>query len=334
MTGARTPICVLVSGCLAVIACESDASKARPYPAPEVSSDGARVASIGPVALTTVELEHRIDQQSPFIKNQMVSLEQRRKFVENEVRTELLAQEGWKRRLYDDPQVLQELKRAIVHRMINEQMRSIQAETEVSDRDLEAAYERKRDEYNKPEKVRLSQIVLSAGDATSRRDARKRLESLKAGLEDEAKRGNDLAFAEAAKRISEDPSAKGTGGDLQFLSKEELTAAHGPEIARRLFDELEVGELTIVETPKSLALFKKTGKRRAVVRTLEMVKPQLAAEVLNEKKNKAFEAAMERMKEAARVVIDEKMIEALKVEPSMPQLKPEAVVSDKAQEKE
>jgi hypothetical protein len=37
-------------------------------------------------------------------------------------------------------------------------------------------------------------------------------------------------------------------------------------------------------------LFKKTGLRRAVERTVEMVKPQLRAKIQRERKNAAFEA--------------------------------------------
>src|SRR5437763_17198581 len=96
-----------VCACAALSMWSCDKRAGRPYPLPDVSKEGSAVAKIGPVTLTTAELERRIAGQSAFIKNQLVSQEQRRRFVDNEVRVELLAQEGWKLGLYEDPQVIQ-----------------------------------------------------------------------------------------------------------------------------------------------------------------------------------------------------------------------------------
>src|SRR5215831_6698057 len=89
----------------ALSACSPAASKeaSMPYPAQALDPGGEVVAKVGSVVLTTAELEKRIAQQSPFVRAQLKDPGQRQKFVENEVRTELLAQEGWKRGLGNDP---------------------------------------------------------------------------------------------------------------------------------------------------------------------------------------------------------------------------------------
>jgi parvulin-like peptidyl-prolyl isomerase len=314
MLGARALFAAgIIILCGAETGCMGGREKAPPYPLPNVSKDGSAIATIGPVTLTTAEIEKRIREQSAFIKAQLASPEKRKKFVETQVRMELLAQEGWKKGLYEDPQILEDLKRAIVTRMMRE-VQGGQAQVEVSEHELEAAFKEREAEYNKPEKIRLSEIVLDASDDGSRKNAKKRLETLKADIEREEKNKNERAFEEAAKRISEDPDAKTTGGDLQFSSRNELTARFGEKNAAALFDDVELGRLAILETPKSIILFKKTGKRRPVVRTLEMVKPQLSAELIQEKKTKVFDEKMTELEKKSGVLIDERALESLKVD--------------------
>lgn len=278
----------------------------QPYPVPKLDESGDVVAKVGPVVLTTAELEKRIAQQSPFVRAQMKDPDQKKRFVDNEIKIEMLAQEGWRRGLQNDPKIINEFRRAIVQRLMRDEMGEMQKKMDVSEEELRAGYAKKAAEYNKPETIRLAQIVLAPAD-------KKRAEALVAKLIDAQKRHDETLFADFARKNSIDEKTRNGGGELPFQTREELASRLGKESADRWFDQQEVGTVGIETTPDAVILFKKTGKRRGVQRTLEMVKPQLRGQLIAEKRQKAFDAYIDEMKKKLGVTMDEELIKSLKV---------------------
>src|SRR5262245_29566390 len=162
---------LLVAGCPAE-------PKERPYPALKFEPGGQVIAKIGPVELTTKELEKRIRQQSPFVRVQLKDPEKMKLFVEEQIRTEVLAQEAWSRKLYDDPSVQQELRRAMIQKMMKDRLESMKGQLDTNETELMEAYKKRLDEFNKPEKIRLSQIVRYVDDDKERAEAKKLLEKV------------------------------------------------------------------------------------------------------------------------------------------------------------
>jgi hypothetical protein len=276
-----------------VSACDRPADttpKARPYPAPVVAATGEVLAKAGPVTITTDELTKRMAQQGPMVLQRMDDQARRKQFLQEQVRFELLAQEAWSRGMQDHPDVLQDLKKAMVQRFIRDELEKRSQDTPISDVDLHEAYKASADEYNKPETVRLSQIVRRVSNEGERKKAHLLLEGLKAKILAAEKANKPNAFAEAARDGSDDEGTRMGGGELQFMSRKELEAKYGPEVARVAFEDAKVGDMVIADATDATVLFKKTGLRRAVERTVEMVKPQLRAKIQRERKNAAFEA--------------------------------------------
>ncbi|MCK6548304.1 peptidyl-prolyl cis-trans isomerase [Myxococcota bacterium] len=302
-------VALTVAGCT-----KTEEKKAPPYPVPEVTREGKTLAKVGPVALTTAELERRIAQQSPFVKAQLKDPEQKKKFVENEIKMELLAQEGWRLGMYEDPKILAELRRAIVSKMMRDKLAELAGNVDATESELIEAYKKKEADFVKPEKIRVSMLLLAAATPDAKKQAAKKLEALKVKLDAELKKGNEPALAQAIREQSQDQATRLNGGDLNFLSREELTERLGQPAADRLFDKTEVGELVLEETKDGVALLRKTGKRRAVERTLEMVKPQIRSNVLAEKRAAVFDKYVEELKKAHGVELDAELIEGLSVE--------------------
>lgn len=288
------------------------------YPAPQVLAGGEVIAQIGPVTLTTAEIEKRIMQQTPFARVQLRDPEQKRRFVENEIRMELLAQEAWRRGLPQDPRVQAEVKRLVVQRLMSDEMDAVGKKLEVSDVEVLEAYKAREAEFNKPDRIRVSQIVRYVEDDGQRKAAKKLLEGLKAQVIAAQKKNDHGAFAEAAREHSQDETSKGGGGDLQFLSKQELTERYGPEVAAYLFDEVQVGDMGVADAPNAVVLFKKTGLRRGQERTVEQVKPQLRGQLVSEKRGKAFDQLVEELMKSHRVDVQWSAVEAVKVELEAP----------------
>lgn len=303
---------------LLLVACQGGAPEAgaktkAPYPLPAVLPEGELVAEIGPVKLTTSELDKRIQAQSPFLRVQLRDLEQRKKWVENEVRLETLAQEAWQRGLAEDPRIQAELKRLMVQRLMSDQLDQLGRSLEVSEAEVAAAYQARFEEFNKPETIRLSQIVRYANTPADKKAARARLEAARTKILADQKRNVSNTFVDLARTESEDQETKNGGGDLQFLTQAQLAERYGDEAAQLLFEKTEVGELQIAEVEGAVVLFKKTGKRRGITRALPEVANQLRGQLVGEKRNAAFDTYVKGLQKERGVKLDYDRIPSLTV---------------------
>jgi hypothetical protein len=126
---------------------------------------------------------------------------------------------------------------------------------EATDREVAAWYEAHRQEFVRPERVRLRQI-LTEDRATAERAAQ------------EIAAGSD--FAEVARRLSRDPSA-GTGGDQGELSRDNLP----PAFADVIFS-LEPGEVSkVVPAEYGFHLFQVVQRIPAGVVPLEEAREEV-----------------------------------------------------------
>ncbi len=282
-----------------------DAPKTQPYPTPVVATTGPVLAKAGGVTITTDELTKRLAQQGPMIMERMNDPERRKQFLQEQVRFELIAQDAWAKGLQDHPDVVQDLKKVMVQRYIKEELERRTHDIQISETDMVAAYQAAHDEFNKPETVRLSQIVRRVGNDAERKKAHALLEKLKADILAQEKRNKANAFAEAARDNSEDEGTRFGGGELQFMSRKELEAKYGAEVARVAFEQAQVGDMVIADAADATVLFKKTGLRRAVERSLEQVRQQVRARIQRDKKNAAFEVLFAELEKKYGVTYDE-----------------------------
>jgi parvulin-like peptidyl-prolyl isomerase len=101
------------------------------------------------------------------------------------------------------------IERSIVRRQVLQ--RELEAKVAVPEAEARAEYERNKEEYSRPERARLQEIVLGAQDAERAREIVAR-----------ARGGED--FAALARAHSTAPS-RAAGGDLGWLARGELTPA-------------------------------------------------------------------------------------------------------------
>ncbi|MBI4815047.1 MAG: peptidyl-prolyl cis-trans isomerase [Deltaproteobacteria bacterium] len=303
------PLCVFL-GC-------PNPEAARPYPNPDVAPGGKQVVKIGQVSLTDADLKKRFDSQSPFMRAKMKDADKRKDFIEQVARTELFAQEAWARKLYDDPAVVAEMKKAMIQVLMKAELDARVAKVEVSDAEIQSEYEKKRDEFVKPEKVRLSQIVKKSAGAAQNTEATK-LEKLKAEILKAEKAQKVTAFADAARTESQDDATKMQGGDLNFLGREDLEKLAGPDAAKKIFEELQVGDSVVVKSAEAVSLFKITGRRRAIERTVDQVKPQLKNQILRDKRAELLDQFVDELKKKYGYSIDDSALSAIEIDMSAP----------------
>lgn len=164
--------------------------------------------------------------------------------------------------------------------------RAALGDLKVDDAALKQAYDQKRATYAQGAQVKARHILFQAGNEAAVAEAMKKALALRAKLV----KGGD--FAKAAEEESQDPSAKGNGGDLGWFSKDRMV----PEFSAAAF-AMKEGEISQpVKTQFGVHLIKLEGRKAEQVTPFEEVKEQLR----NELEQSRFEAKAKDRLEALR----------------------------------
>ncbi|MCK6552636.1 hypothetical protein L6R52_42830, partial [Myxococcota bacterium] len=276
---------------------------------------GPVVARIGARAVTapmvTAELERAPARTLERVRRDP---DEKRRFVDELVDREVLLAEGLAAGLDRDPEVLAERDRAIQKKMLRLALTSVANEvTTVTDAELQAAYEARSAELQKPGATRVAELVRLAPTPDARVKARALLEGLEAKLGKLYPESKQAAFTAAVAEHSEDPRTKTGGGDLQFLTEPELARRYGAGAASAIAAPDGHGRLVLTETSTAVVLVMKTGERRPVSRSLDDVRAQLSAQLVREKRAKAIEAKLAELRKRHAVTIDAAALDALVV---------------------
>lgn len=162
------------------------------------------------------------------------------------------------------------------HRRAIDRLLRIGPSPEPSAEEIERYYREHRDDYQRPERVRLRQILVEDRETMERA-----LEELREGEE----------FGEVARRYSRD-SAGETGGVQGELARDELP----PMFADTIF-ELEPGDVSdIVEAEYGYHLFQVMERLPAEVLPLELVDEEIRRRL----RERAADARLDRLVEEAR----------------------------------
>jgi peptidyl-prolyl cis-trans isomerase D len=164
-----------------------------------------------------------------------------------------------------------------------------------SDTELRARYDTTKENWKSGESVRADHILVKlAQTATPAEDAAAK--SKAQGLLNQLRGGAD--FAALAKKSSDDPGSATRGGDLGFLTREQLV----PEFANPAFS-LPIGQLSdLVKTSYGYHIIKVVEKRPAGHKPFEDVKDQIRSQIVEQNgKDQAREAITR-----ARALMDQK----------------------------
>ena len=140
----------------------------------------------------------------------------------------------------------------------------------VNEADVRGFYDNNKAHYTVTEERRASHILVSvaANAAPAEVDkARARAESILAEV-----RKNPSAFAEIAKKESDDAGSKAQGGDLDFMSRKDAPAG---AFAETLFSMKEGQVSDVVRSSAGFHILELTGVRGGTVRPFEEVRSQI-----------------------------------------------------------
>jgi parvulin-like peptidyl-prolyl isomerase len=279
--------------------------------APPVS--GPVVAVVGDAVITQKEYEAKLAEQPAFVRERYKSMEKKKELLETQVRFKLLAQEAHRRGLESDPEVREMLEKAMVQRLIKAQAEA-PGSAEVSDAEAKAFYEANLADYVKPERVRVSQLVLTAPKGSSER---KKALARAAQLISEVQASGDTlrAFDAATRAHSQDTASKPAGGDLGFRTREELEARGGAPLAQAAFELKTVGQMSApIESDQGVHVLFLLGRQLGSNQSYEQAKPRIVQRLSAERHTKAVDALVQSLREKTRVEIKEDVLS--KVDPS------------------
>jgi peptidyl-prolyl cis-trans isomerase C len=276
---------------------------------------GPVVAKVGNDTITADEFKKRLDETSPFLRARYNTVERKKEFLESLIRNELLAQEAARQGLDKSPAVKEQVKRAMIQELIKKQLDEKLAGNDIPDSELKGFYDSHVEDFVKPERARVYHILIPAKDAKEKAQAQKKAEALLKDINERTKKGEVNAFQAAAMKESKDATSAPMGGDLRFVSKDELTRSYSAQLANAAFDLKSPGEVAgPIDTPAGVELVKMQIKTPSVNRSFEESKEGIRGRMARERRSKDYDEFVKKLRDGGNVSIDE--AELAKVMPS------------------
>jgi len=276
---------VLAAGCaIGLLGCGKESGNAK--------NPGPSVLKINEWSYSAAEMEKEIGQQlrqAPQMQPFFASKEGQKQFLDRVIRRELLAQEAEKRKMSETPEVAEQvanLRRELMIRALVQD--EIGNKLKVEEKDVEEYFKAHPDEFS-GDTVHLRHIVVQNEDEA--KDIKARLTK-------------NESFDDLAKKHSQDSATAAKGGDLGFLSREQVL----PEFARVAFS-LKPGEVSDpVKTPFGFHVIKLMERKKGQPASLDQVKGQLQRRLIEERQSQRFQAWMKELEAGAKITKDESLL--------------------------
>jgi peptidyl-prolyl cis-trans isomerase C len=277
---------------LAAPAVFAQSTPAAPAATATASADPI-IMSAGNVTVHKSEFEAALKTLPPEYQGMLSQPSGRKQFADDFLRMRLLASEGTKAGLQNDPDVISQLNLMRENLVATAELKKIDSGITVSDAEIQKAYADNAKEY---EKVKARHILIAPkGSAAAQPGKDLTDEQAKAKAEDLRKQIlAGASFEELAKKESDDTGSGARGGDLGSF-------AHGamvPEFEQAAFSA-KIGEVTpVVKTQFGYHIIKVDGHENT---PLEEVRPTLEKNL----KQTKLHAALDAMKDNAHPTFDD-----------------------------
>jgi peptidyl-prolyl cis-trans isomerase C len=276
---------VLAVGCaIGLLACGKESGNAK--------SQGPALLKINEWSYSAADMEKEISQQlrqAPQMQTFFATKEGQKQFLERVTRRELLVQEAEKRKLGESPDVAEQvanLRRELMVRTLVQE--EIGNKLKVEEKDVEEYFKAHPEEFS-GDTAHLRHILVQSEDEA--KDVKARL-------------AKNESFDDLAKKFSQDSASASKGGDLGFLSREQML----PEFARAAFS-LKPGEVSDpVKTPFGFHVIKLVETKKGQPASLDQVKGQLQRRLLEERQAQRFQAWLKELESGAKITKDESLL--------------------------
>jgi len=286
---------IIITLALAATAVFAQSKPAAPAPAPATATASADpvIMTAGSVTIHKSEFEAALKTLPAEYQSMLAQPAGRKQFADDFLRMRLLASEGTKAGLQNDPEVLNQLNLMRENLVATAELKKIDSGITVSDAEVQKAYADNAKEY---EQVKARHILI-APKGSPAAQAGKDLTDEQAKAKAEDLRKQILAganFEELAKKESDDTGSGARGGDLGSFGHNQMV----PEFEQAAF-AAKVGEVTpVVKTQFGYHIIKVEGHETT---PLDQVRPTIEKNL----KQTKLHAALDAMKENAHPTFDE-----------------------------
>lgn len=229
-----------------------------------LQAEGKVLATIGPDKITEEDVEYRLKKLPAQYAAYYGTEDGKKKLLEQMIDEKVLYLEAKNRYDEKNQDVAKFLEKSKEEIITNMYLKDEIEKVTVGDSDINDYYSKHQAEYQAPETVRASHILVK-----TEAESLAALKELQAGAD----------FAEVAKKKSTCPSAS-RGGDLDYFSKGQMV----PEFEKAAF-ALKTGEVTLkpVKTQFGYHLIKLTDRKSAHIKTVEEVRSEIKNELMVQK---------------------------------------------------
>jgi peptidyl-prolyl cis-trans isomerase D len=169
---------------------------------------------------------------------------------------------------------------------------SVEAKIQISEADIERAYNEEKDRFRTPDRVKTRHILLKTEGKS-----KEEIEKIKAQAESllkQVKGGGN--FAELAKKYSEDTNNKDKGGDLGWVERGRTV----PEFEKAIF-ALKPGETSsVIQTQYGFHIAQAEAKEDARLKPLSEVKGEIEAALKKERGQSQVQKALDEVEAELR----------------------------------
>ena len=306
---------VMASAVTAALAQPGDDPPDQPAQPPQqlTPADRARrarvVARVGEVRLTVGDVEDAINSQSPFLRLRYRDPERLRDFVQNMIRFELLAAEAERRELGDHPNVVRTIKQNAVQQLIRREFDERITPESIPVADVTEYYASHDEEFNRPEMVRASHVLV-ADEAAARE------------LLQKARDADARTFRQLAREHSIDTETKLRGGDLRFFSRDgRPPGSEDPAVEEVLvtaaFGLTNVGDVVAepVRVGEHRSIVMLTGRRPAETRSLEESAQGIRLKLWRERRQQEIDRFVDGLRQRHSPQIHEDRMSNIRLDP-------------------
>jgi peptidyl-prolyl cis-trans isomerase C len=262
------------------------------------------LATIDDFTITLGEFQERLNRQSPYVRARYTSLEQKKEFLDNLIRFEILAKEALRRGYDKDPEVVRTMKQVMIQKLVAEQFDQTVTAAAITDQEMQAYYDAHIAEYVQPEEVRVSAIIL-----------KNKAQAERVATEAQSELGKtNKGFRDLVTKYAQDEESKLRGGDLRYFARDNkelpaLVVAAGFALAQTgdVSDVIAAGE-------GRFYVLKQTGRKNASTKSFDDAKAQIRNKLFRDKRVAVQDKFLADLRAKSKIVIDEAALAKVRIE--------------------
>jgi peptidyl-prolyl cis-trans isomerase C len=283
----------------------------------DTHKSGAVLAKGAGFEITAGEFKARVDAQPPFQRAKYAVPGKRKEFLDQMIQDEVLYRQAEKEGLKDDPQFQQFVRTYLGMRLQQKHAHQTDPAT-VPAAEVQKYFDEHSADYQK--RVSVSIVSFLAAPSAPERakklaDAKKALQNLRAAEKDQKLQASVPAlFQKLVAEASEDDMDT-KRRDPMLRTQDELAKAR-PELAAAIagMKQNEISEP--ISTDKGVYLVRVNAVREAI--GLDQVRPSIQLRLARLRDEKDRSEFVQKLRDEAKVTVDEKELEAVAVAPVQP----------------